>query len=186
MDSQLVITRTDKGVADIDINYQLADEMQTFGKELKDLGERCNKKGLELFQQMDNYKVELMDNDKIHFLEEIRQPEVKSAIHALKNPLPVKKHESEKKVVWQVKAETPPLEYITDSEDKIQEIQQTSLNENLQHIQETRTQDSDSPRPTAMTRRNTHTYVMPARKYSDRSQNYATMFRTTKRNSSLV
>ena len=128
MDSQLVITRTDKGVADVDINYQLADEMQTFGKELKDLGERCNKKGLELRQQMDNYKVELMDNDKIHFLEEIQQPEVKSAIRALKNPLPVKKHESEKKVVWQVKAETPPLEYITDSEDEILEEQIDAAN----------------------------------------------------------
>ena len=129
-DADMVISRTDTGVAKCDINLKLADCLEIFGKELIKLGEGCQEHADSIRKKIRKFKESTTLNDKIEFVAEIENPELKRALHGMKTPLPVKKTKSE--VTWQTKVEKPPLLYITDSEDEIADETNDAVNQTSQ------------------------------------------------------
>ena len=115
VNADVVVTRTDKGIADLDMNYHLAEELETFGKDLMKMGRTCQERASVLRDKVNRYKAESMDTDKIQFIKQIQSKEVKAVLTKLENPLPVQKDSS--KVTWQRKADIDVV-YVTDSEDE--------------------------------------------------------------------
>ena len=86
VNADVVITRTDKGVADMDMNFQLAEELETFGKELMKLGRTCQERASVLRDKVNRYKAASIDSDKIEYIQTIQNKEVKAALTKLEHP----------------------------------------------------------------------------------------------------
>ena len=117
-DCDLVMTRTDGGVADLDINFQMADVFEKFGQELIEMGKAFTERGDIMRYKIQKYIDEAQGVDKIEYLKTIQNEEVRETLSNLVHPLPVSK--SEQGTTWQVKPDVePPLINVTDSEDSI-------------------------------------------------------------------
>ena len=117
-DQDLVITVTDSGEPDMTSNYQLTKCMLKLSESLFALAEQCSDKADVLTEQINRYRDENADGNKVQFLAEIKNPALKDALCQLRNPLPVKK--TGEFVTWQVKQEGRPV-YVSDDEDSDEE-----------------------------------------------------------------